>query len=62
MFKLLLKFLVYNLKFIFFKKGIKKIICFLDLVKFVEMLICCKGDFSEKIKLFNRLYILKGDE
>lgn len=46
----------------FFKKGIKKITRLLDSAKSVEMLTCCKGDSSEKIKSLNRLYTSKGDE
>lgn len=44
------------------KKGIKKITRLLDSAKSVEMLTCCKGDSSEKIKSLNRLYTSKGDE
>lgn len=62
LFKLPLKFLVYNSKFIFFLKGIKKITRLLDSAKSVEMLTCCKGDSSEKIKSLNGLYTSKGDE
>lgn len=46
----------------FKKKGIKKITRLLDSAKSVEMLTCCKGDSSEKIKSLNRLYTSKGDE